>query len=112
VSPVALLDRLAAAGVTLAVENDTVTATGPGAVLTPDVVAELRQHKLELLAALRGDARQRCGDLAAEINAHLDCCRTCRREHFTTDAVTPCCSAGADLKRRYREARRRALEAA
>ena len=55
--------------------------------------------------------RRAVGDMAAEVNVHLTGCRVCRREYFTTDRTAPCCAAGADLKRRYRGARRLALSA-
>jgi hypothetical protein len=47
--------------------------------------------------------------VAAEVNAHLDGCRVCRREHYVSDNPAPLCREGLELRRRYREARRLAL---
>ncbi len=58
----------------------------------------------------KSDALRITGDLAVEINQHLETCRVCQREHFTTDETTPCCRIGAALKAKYRAARMRALE--
>ncbi|MFZ5788904.1 MAG: hypothetical protein ACOY3Y_20895 [Acidobacteriota bacterium] len=116
----ALVARLTGAGCRVVLAGESVKVRGPREALTPEVVAELRQRKPELVATLRQEetgvrlaapaAQGQAGDLAERIHAHVSGCRVCRLEHFTTDAPTPCCRTGAALKVKYREARRRALE--
>ena len=106
-SAAALVERLGAAGCSLTAEGNAVRVRGPRRVLTPEVLDELRQHKAEVINTL---LLGRAGDLAAEVSAHVEGCGTCAAVFFSTDESTPCCRAGAALKARYREARRRALE--
>ena len=48
----ALLGDLAARGVCLTVDGGELVVEGPGEVITPDLIARLRQHKPDILAAL------------------------------------------------------------
>ena len=48
----ALLDRLAAAGIVVATDGDTLLLDAPAGSLTPAFLAELRDHKTLLLALL------------------------------------------------------------
>jgi len=50
------------------------------------------------------------GDLAENINLHLNDCRVCRLEFYVTDDAAPLCVEGLELRRRYREARTAALD--
>lgn len=58
----------------------------------------------------RSELLRAAGDAAEAINAHCETCPTCRPEAFVGEVLTfPTCPEGLELRRRYREARRRAL---
>lgn len=58
----------------------------------------------------RSDLLRQAGDLAELVNLHCETCERCRPEDFTGDVLRyPLCPEGLELRRRYREARRRAL---
>jgi len=50
----ALIGWLTGSGVTLRVDGDAIVHRGPRSVLSLDVLAQLRQHKAEVIAELRG----------------------------------------------------------
>jgi hypothetical protein len=113
----ALLDELARRGVRVRVVGDRLRL-GPAKALGPELLAEARRLKPELVAALQrefppaaspSELLRLAGNLAAEINAHLEGCRTCRMARFTTANPAPLCRTGLKLRGRYREARLAAL---
>lgn len=54
-TPEAILHQCAQRGIVLSVNGDKLKVTGPPGSLKPQVVALLREHKADLLAALTGD---------------------------------------------------------
>lgn len=61
-------------------------------------------------APSRSELLRLAGDAAELVNAHCSSCPTCEPEAFVGEVVTfPTCAEGLALRRRYRDARRRAL---
>lgn len=52
----ALMNRLSGSGVTLRLDGDAIVHRGPRSVLSPDVLANLRRHKAEIVAELQRQA--------------------------------------------------------
>jgi hypothetical protein len=66
----ALITWLTSTGVTLRLDGDAIVHRGPRSVLRPDVLANLRRHKSEIVAELRFQAKT--GSWPPEVNA-LQC---------------------------------------
>ena len=121
---VALVQRLEAAGCSLALEGGAVKLRGPREALTAELIAEARRHKAELLEYLRRslptvgseprppapltrrDFARLAGDAAAAIHQHCEGCRTCPEAPAFGSIIAPlgCCAEGRRVWTAYRRA--------
>ncbi len=105
------------AGCSLELAGDSLRVRGPREVLTPDLLAALRENKAVLLEHLKAPTLNplplvAAEDLAKLVEEHLANCSVCTRGAFSGDEETALCPAGQLLHQHLAEARRCGQEAA